>query len=538
MERFVRERLLEVKPDAPIEPLIAKTVERSEGVFLWTSLVVQRLRQCLFNDLSLQSMEEELASLPSKLKSLFQHLLHSIGSATKVKAYQIFLLITRLNPLNTNLPPVLCLFLEYYNRDSEFATHERLPMELCTGTDREERRLRYNYHLGNARKLIQDCCRGLVEVRKIRHGDPANISSDGEGLDEVVFTHRTILEFLQSEGMEEMNAQSAIFDVVDAFPRLLYATLRFLGGTRYNICCHELIIAAVSLQYQAKSTSNYHLISRIESTMRTCFDPDRGLANDLDKLPFVPYVIQNYVWPIMEGDARLRDFQFTVYPFSAPLLAMACVGNLEYASHCGLLEDKTSYSLWFKLLFSISLLHGVIFTRIQNHRQFIKYLAWAIAGNTATKLEVRKSCARILGSLLVQGYSNNRDSLNLAAFGEGIQMAIKAWGAKNFQFRCSNDEPRSLSVQWETPYVKHDFKLEQYLADDLFSGRQFITLPDVIECWDFPNKAEILALLHLSESSDEDDNDDDDRNDDDDSNSNDGEDDNDHEQNVQAPKTR
>ncbi|PVH95036.1 hypothetical protein DM02DRAFT_471958, partial [Periconia macrospinosa] len=47
IERFTRDRLLEVSKDAEIDVLVRKVGERADGIFLWTSLVVAQLRKCL-----------------------------------------------------------------------------------------------------------------------------------------------------------------------------------------------------------------------------------------------------------------------------------------------------------------------------------------------------------------------------------------------------------------------------------------------------------------------------------------------------------
>ncbi|KAI4911317.1 hypothetical protein J4E85_011226 [Alternaria conjuncta] len=90
MECFTRSKLGSIHEAAVRERLTHDIVDRSDGIFLWVVLVIKQLRQALEDGRDTSSFEEELATLPSELEELFEHLLKSIQKSQRKRAYQIF----------------------------------------------------------------------------------------------------------------------------------------------------------------------------------------------------------------------------------------------------------------------------------------------------------------------------------------------------------------------------------------------------------------------------------------------------------------
>ncbi|KAF1948638.1 hypothetical protein CC80DRAFT_583733, partial [Byssothecium circinans] len=120
-ERYVQERLHGIPDKIERERLVRDVVGRSDGVFLWTVLVVKALRECIGNGQGPKAIEQELSSYPTELDELFVKLLSSIRLSAKRMAFQIFAMIEDMTARKTTLPLLSCLFLDNYNDNPKFA---------------------------------------------------------------------------------------------------------------------------------------------------------------------------------------------------------------------------------------------------------------------------------------------------------------------------------------------------------------------------------------------------------------------------------
>jgi hypothetical protein len=122
MERYVHSKLTEIESAIDVPNMVKEVVDRSEGVFLWTVLVVGKLRECLDREATPKAIGQELASLPTEIEGLFKSLVSSIGVSAQPTAYRIFILMFHLARHEERLPLLSCLFLEHYSDDPDFAT--------------------------------------------------------------------------------------------------------------------------------------------------------------------------------------------------------------------------------------------------------------------------------------------------------------------------------------------------------------------------------------------------------------------------------
>lgn len=76
MLRFAQDRLVIGAPTQDMGPLIAKLIDRADGVFLWVAMVVKSMRQSIGQGRDVKWLEKELNILPIELNDLFDHLLY------------------------------------------------------------------------------------------------------------------------------------------------------------------------------------------------------------------------------------------------------------------------------------------------------------------------------------------------------------------------------------------------------------------------------------------------------------------------------
>ncbi|GAW13640.1 hypothetical protein ANO14919_030270 [Xylariales sp. No.14919] len=154
--------------------LIDYIAEKSHGVFLWVSLVTDKLRNGLTNDDDLSDLSSRLAKFPSDLENFFDHILQT------VEPFYHERMAGTLRLARAAEKPLSILFYEFHDteyRDDEYFLHVKRPRpdgERESVQDRVQRRL-------NA------YCKGLLEVHD----------------DRVEFLHRTVADYLRIPDVAE-----------------------------------------------------------------------------------------------------------------------------------------------------------------------------------------------------------------------------------------------------------------------------------------------------------------------------------------------
>ncbi|KAI1822205.1 hypothetical protein F4861DRAFT_515614 [Xylaria intraflava] len=161
--------------------LIDYIAEKSHGVFLWVSLVTDKLRNGLTNDDDLSDLSSRLAKFPSDLENFFDHILQTVEPFYHEK------MAGTLRLAKAAKEPLSVRFYDFHDaeyRDEDYflhVKHGQLSREREAAVqDRVERRL-------NA------YCKGLLEV----HGG------------RVEFLHRTVADYLSiPDVLERLSVQS------------------------------------------------------------------------------------------------------------------------------------------------------------------------------------------------------------------------------------------------------------------------------------------------------------------------------------------
>ncbi len=212
MTRYVLDKLRHMDREGDKSTLTKAIVENAQGIFVWVALVVKRIREQIENGANLDALEREIYALPKELDGLFEHILNSLVDSDLKAAYQTFSMLFELDNSDLHLGGLSLSLLSYsflndYTQDPIFALREDFRRRFV---DREARARRIEC----ARKQLNGCCRGLVEVR---HGEDGDI---------IRITHRSVFEFLSSRTQkDQMERYLNGFNRVDAISQLTIAEL-------------------------------------------------------------------------------------------------------------------------------------------------------------------------------------------------------------------------------------------------------------------------------------------------------------------------
>lgn len=157
------------------ESLIEEVVEKSNGVFLWVTLVVRLLREGLTNDDSMSDLRRMLSSFPADLKKFFRHILESVDPF-----YNDRMARTLQIALHADKPLFIEMFmfsdLEYDDDNYAF----KAPDKMMPATLPDMAKM-----FASVSRRINGRCKGLLE----RDGD------------RMQFLHRTVYDFLHTPEM-------------------------------------------------------------------------------------------------------------------------------------------------------------------------------------------------------------------------------------------------------------------------------------------------------------------------------------------------
>ncbi|KAI8630912.1 hypothetical protein F5Y19DRAFT_39516 [Xylariaceae sp. FL1651] len=177
--------------------LINEIVAKSNGVFLWVTLVVRLLREGLTNDDSLFDLQRRLSSCPTDLEEFFKHILQSVDPFYSEKMAGTLLLA-----LEAQEP----LYIEIYSfHDLEYVDENYAIKESADLMAKDLMTL--NKLFSSVLRRINGRCKGLLE----RNGD------------RIEFLHRTVYDFLRTDGMSKFlrertrNSHSPSLSILKAF---------------------------------------------------------------------------------------------------------------------------------------------------------------------------------------------------------------------------------------------------------------------------------------------------------------------------------
>lgn len=222
MEIYTRERLAHASGDENLNSLISAMLGKANGIFLWVALVVKSMREGLDNGLSCAILIGQVDSLPDELESLYGHMIDTLDKVARRRAYQTFAMLIELNKYEFRMSLLAYSFLNDYEQKKDLFVDQRDELSIPDLTGEPGRN-----RMRSSKDMLAGWCKGLVEPYEDHY------TSDWGHWNLVLdFTHRTVLEFLNSEVVKaKMNSSLGSFDHVDAISGLLIAHVLFSMGT-------------------------------------------------------------------------------------------------------------------------------------------------------------------------------------------------------------------------------------------------------------------------------------------------------------------
>jgi hypothetical protein len=203
-----------------------EVIRMSDGVFLWVSLILRHIEDGLVNGDQMEDLMNVVNALPTELEPMLQQILSSIPPANRKLAYGILSLALFCNRYNYDCRLMQYSFMEEYTRDKNSAMNS--PVRLFTETENNQR-------LERAKKRIYGVCKGFLELRPFFSGTRLRLLEIYSLLGDVVrFTHRSIVEYLESQHFrEKLELELPDFDHFDAYCQTYLSQIKHVHLPRF-----------------------------------------------------------------------------------------------------------------------------------------------------------------------------------------------------------------------------------------------------------------------------------------------------------------
>jgi len=340
MLRYTQAKLSKLRSSVDRLRVANAIIDKSDGIFLWVTLVVKSLRERLEEGTNLPDFERHLDFLPTKLEELYDYLLRDIPPMRRRRAFQIFEMVSALALYEAKLPVISCSFMDAYDTNPNFALHHS-PLTQSETAPPHYKNQDLKDWVTATKKMVQGCCRGLVEIREDDNIDTLS-HPDIESLDAcracIVYVHRTIPEFLQRESTRASSRQVlSDFSVTDAVSQILLKTLQSLCKRRVSVRWASLNLAIVALRSKAHMDEKpYEFYSSLEVVaVEKVFHFEPPGYFEIGKLysairPVL--LLRTYAAPTSYRPPNPKPEKHSHYPVAHPLYLAAACGNVDYVA--------------------------------------------------------------------------------------------------------------------------------------------------------------------------------------------------------------
>ncbi|KAK7953233.1 hypothetical protein PG988_013927 [Apiospora saccharicola] len=193
-----------IRLDVPVYKFesFAKTlVEKAEGVFLWTSLVLRLMQDGLSDGDEFLRLQSKLDALPADLEKLFEHMLTSINKVDQCYAFKMIHFVSESTTAGS--PPMLLrmLFLDILYDSAQANDPAGLLVSECRNMSRPETEDHLQNKLSSLSKRLIGRSKCLLEIRHIEI-DPKyqDIWHTTPFFDKSVhLAHRKVKEYIEGE---------------------------------------------------------------------------------------------------------------------------------------------------------------------------------------------------------------------------------------------------------------------------------------------------------------------------------------------------
>lgn len=189
MATFVFDRLSHVTEAEDLRDLAWQIVRRSQGIFLWTALVVKEIRR-RYENKDVENLHLLLDFFPHDLKALFRYILQDLIEDKKM-AHATFSMLMYCQAWGVELHLWAFSFMTDYLENPNFIRHH--PLKPSQDESAVLSRIT------DATFKVNGWCRGLVDFSDIQKRDHKSLPHD-PGIGQVIrFSHRTIFDFFSSD---------------------------------------------------------------------------------------------------------------------------------------------------------------------------------------------------------------------------------------------------------------------------------------------------------------------------------------------------
>ncbi|KAK1756510.1 hypothetical protein QBC47DRAFT_445089 [Echria macrotheca] len=198
IENYVRDtfdgdpsyRELRDDDDGICDELVGEIVNEAKGVFLWVRLVVQSLLEGITNEDRMVDLRRRLRSLPADLEEYFRRIVFTVDPFYRQQTAHFFRVTIE---ASVTLPLIMYWFMDQED-PVQYAVKLDVSPLIMQATNR---------NLKQARKRLNACCKGILEVQYYDSDEAAENSLSSSVLFnwKVDFLHRTARDFLLTENM-------------------------------------------------------------------------------------------------------------------------------------------------------------------------------------------------------------------------------------------------------------------------------------------------------------------------------------------------
>lgn len=239
------------------QQILGEILEKAEGVFLWTHLIVTKLREGLSNGDTFGVLQQRVRSFPPDIEDLFSRMMDSIDPHYLPHTARVFqVALHAFKPL----PTLLYTFLDDEAEDERYSLH--LARRSLSGEELERR-------IEKVPQRLEARCKGLLEVVI------SKIPLYGEEClrPRVEFVHRSAKDFLQNRQMTDfLNETAKGFEPHSSILRAYLAGIKVVKanpkpetlGASEGL--QDMILDALSYAYSADSIE-FSVLDELASTL-------------------------------------------------------------------------------------------------------------------------------------------------------------------------------------------------------------------------------------------------------------------------------
>jgi hypothetical protein len=354
IETVIRERLdgFDISDQDGLSPshkerLIKEIMKRSDGIFLWVTLVLKSLREGLHYDNRFCSLLKKVNEMPQGMEPLLQHLLDTINPSDRTIAYRTFAILQECHELGLSMSLMQYSFLEDYLANEDFA----YKIDLNTLGEEWIKKVQDRPRTAIAR--LNGQCRGLIEDHEDKQWLLTEIGNGiGYNRRSIAFIHRSVYDFMSRPDVQsDIQKPCLEFDVVDAISHVFLTEMKF-----YAIACTKQLPAYILDEISDTNLMRHSYIMLgfdIHKIIRSRKSSGKDVAPPFRFLECLSLTMNQF--PIPSAGSTDISWRFVLSVFH-----IAATHNLEYAgwkiaANSILLRDKAMAAELLKCLIQNSI---------------------------------------------------------------------------------------------------------------------------------------------------------------------------------------